>query len=108
MRFVHVGYHISEHMLTIYEAYCPIIRATKNEDPLLVPIAKAHNKSVSQILLRWSLQKGFVPLPKSVTKSRIEENADIYDFELSADEMKKLDLGNVYEPCAWDPTTSTD
>jgi diketogulonate reductase-like aldo/keto reductase len=53
------------------------------------------------------LQKGFVPLPKSVTKSRIEENADIYDFELSEEELKKLDL-DVYEPCAWDPTTSDD
>lgn len=48
-----------------------------------------------------------MPLPKSVTKSRIEENADIYDFELSAEEMEKLDL-DAYEPCAWDPTTSDD
>jgi diketogulonate reductase-like aldo/keto reductase len=48
-----------------------------------------------------------VPLPKSVTKSRIEENAQIYDFELSQEEMKTLDTG-VYEPCAWDPTVSHD
>lgn len=48
-----------------------------------------------------------MPLPKSVTKSRIEENADLYDFELTEEDMKKLDL-NTYEPCAWDPTTSQD
>ena len=72
-----------------------------------MPIAKAHNKTTAQVLLRWSLQKGFIPLPKSVTKSRIEENADIYDFELTPEELKTLDL-DVYEPCAWDPTTSDD
>lgn len=91
----------------ILEAYCPIVRATKENDPLLVPLAKKYGKTSSQILLRWSLQMGFVPLPKSVTKSRIEENADIYDFELSQEDMKTLDTG-VYEPCAWDPTVSKD
>ncbi|OCL07397.1 Aldo/keto reductase [Glonium stellatum] len=91
----------------ILEAYSPIVRATRANDPLLVPLAKKYNKTTSQILLRWSLQMGFVPLPKSVTKSRIEENADIYDFELSEEDMKSLDTG-VYEPCAWDPTTSRD
>jgi diketogulonate reductase-like aldo/keto reductase len=48
-----------------------------------------------------------VPLPKSVTKSRIEENAQIYDFELTEEDMKSLDTG-AYEVCAWDPTTSRD
>ena len=53
--------------------------------------------------------QGFVPLPKSVTPSRIEENAAIYDFELSEDDMGALDMGpGTYEPCAWDPTTSND
>ncbi|KAF2801663.1 Aldo/keto reductase [Mytilinidion resinicola] len=92
----------------VVEAYCPIIRATKAEDPLLLPLAKKYNKSTSQILLRWSLQKGFVPLPKSVTPSRIEENAALYDFELSDADLKSLHIDGVYEPCAWDPTVSTD
>lgn len=48
-----------------------------------------------------------MPLPKSVTKSRIEENADIYDFELSEEDMQRLDTGE-YSPCSWDPTTSQD
>ena len=51
--------------------------------------------------------QGFVPLPKSVTHSRIEENAKVYDFELSAEEMKSLETGE-YAPCSWDPTTSND
>ncbi|RYN39109.1 hypothetical protein AA0113_g977 [Alternaria arborescens] len=89
------------------EAYCPLVRATRNEDPLLKPLAEKYKRTPSQVLLRWSLQMGFVPLPKSVTKSRIEENAQIYDFELSAEDMKSLDTG-VYEVCAWDPTVSRD
>ena len=50
--------------------------------------------------------QGFVPLPKSVTPSRIEENANVYDFELSAEDMKSLDT-DEYAPCAWDPTKSS-
>jgi diketogulonate reductase-like aldo/keto reductase len=48
-----------------------------------------------------------VTLPKSVTKSRIEENANIFDFELSEDDMKSLETGE-YVPCAWDPTKNKD
>lgn len=91
----------------LLEAYCPIVRATRNEDPLLKPLVEKYGKTATQILMRWSLQMGFVPLPKSVTPSRIEENADVYDFELSAEDMKSLDTGK-YEPCAWDPTKSED
>ncbi|UPX11984.1 uncharacterized protein EKO05_0002562 [Ascochyta rabiei] len=89
------------------EAYCPIVRATRNDDALLTPLAKKYGKTPSQVLIRWSLQMGFIPLPKSVTKSRIEENAQVYDFELSAEDMETLDTG-AYEPCAWDPTVSRD
>ena len=50
------------------------------------------------------MSQGFVPLPKSVTPSRIEENANIYDFELSEEDMKLLTT-DEYSPIAWDPTT---
>ena len=54
-----------------------------------------------------NVSQGFVPLPKSVTESRIEENADVYDFELTAEDMEVLET-KEYSPCAWDPTISND
>lgn len=85
------------------EAYCPIVRGQRFEDPKVQELAKKYNKSPAQILLRWSLQRNFVPLVKSVTPSRIEENAAIFDFELSDADVKDL-ATDKYEPCAWDPT----
>ncbi|KAL8863977.1 MAG: hypothetical protein Q9174_007498, partial [Haloplaca sp. 1 TL-2023] len=91
----------------VLQAYSPIVRGQRFEEPVLQPLVKKYGKTPSQVLLRWSLQKGFVPLPKSVTLSRIEENANVYDFELTDEEMKSLETGD-YAPCAWDPTTSND
>lgn len=90
----------------VVQAYCPLVRGRRMDEPALVSLVKKHGKTAAQILVRWSLQKGFVPLPKSVTPSRIVENADVYDFELDVEDMKALDF-NVYEPCAWDPTVAT-
>ncbi|TQB71881.1 hypothetical protein MPDQ_007255 [Monascus purpureus] len=91
----------------VIEAYSPVVRAKKMDDPKLQSLSKKHDKTPAQILLRWSLQKGFVPLPKSVTPERIEENADIFDFELTDEDMELLNLG-VYENVCWDPTVSHD
>ncbi|KAK5134043.1 hypothetical protein LTR08_007048 [Meristemomyces frigidus] len=87
------------------EAYSPLVRSTKMSDPLLLPLAAKHGKTPAQILLRWGLQQGFVVLPKSVTHARIEQNADIFDFELDEGDMRGLETG-VYEPCTWNPTTA--
>ena len=73
------------------EAYCPLVRNQKGNDPTLSAIAKAHGKTVAQVLIRYCLQKNWVPLPKSDTPSRIVENADVYDFELTKEEMSKVD-----------------
>ena len=54
-------------------------------------MAERNGKSVAQVALRWSLQKGFLPLPKSVTPKNIEANLDIFDFDLSEDDMAVLD-----------------
>ena len=92
----------------VVEAYCPIIRGQRADEPVLKKLGEKHGKTWAQILLRWSMQKGYVPLPKSVTPSRIDANAAIYDFELDADDMKSLHFPESYSPCAWDPTTSNE
>lgn len=73
------------------QAYCPLVRNQKSDDPTLNRIADECGKSTGQVLIRYCLQKGWVPLPKSDTPSRIEGNADVYDFEISDEDMKALD-----------------
>lgn len=60
------------------------------EDPILVSIAKKHEKSTAQVVLRWLFQRNVIAIPKSVTPSRIQENFKIFDFSLTADEMKAI------------------
>jgi diketogulonate reductase-like aldo/keto reductase len=61
------------------------------EDPVIVGIAKAHSKSAAQVMLRWHLQQGRSAIPKSTKVHRIAENLDVFDFELSVDELAALD-----------------
>lgn len=85
------------------EAYCPIVRGERFGEPKVKALADKYGKTEAQILLRWSLQRGLVPLVKSVTPSRILENTQLYDFELTAGEVEDLATTD-YSPCAWDPT----
>ncbi|MGW4565860.1 aldo/keto reductase [Streptomyces sp. NPDC004561] len=61
------------------------------EDPAVTRIAEAHGKSPAQVLLRWGLQQGRSVIPKSTKRTRIAENIDVFDFELTADELTALD-----------------
>ncbi|KAG7098720.1 hypothetical protein E1B28_000633 [Marasmius oreades] len=83
-----VGY-CQKHNIVV-EAYCPIIRG-KLDHEVITSIATKYKRDQAQIALRWSLQKGFSPLPKSATPSRIHSNAQLYDFVLGAEDMERLD-----------------
>lgn len=72
------------------EAYSPLVRNYKANDPTLVQLAKKYNKTTAQILIRYALQKEWVPLPKSEKPERIVANADVYSFEISKDDMAVL------------------
>ena len=86
------------------EAYSPLTRGARLGDPKLVKIAESYGKSPAQILIRWALQHGSVALPKSANPQRIAENADIYDFEISTEDMRKLNRFNENLRTCWDPT----
>ncbi|KAJ9664732.1 hypothetical protein H2198_000078 [Neophaeococcomyces mojaviensis] len=92
----------------VVQAWSPLVRAERAHEAVLQEIGAKHGKTWAQVLIRWSLQQGFVPLPKSVTPKRIEDNADVFDFELDTEDMKRLDFPDSYAPCSWDPTVSRD
>lgn len=73
------------------EAWSPLMRGRLAEEPVLVEIAAELGRTEAQVALRWMLQKDVVVIPKSVTPSRIESNAQIFDFELDADAMARID-----------------
>lgn len=87
------------------EAYCPIVRGTRFDEPAVQRLVKKYGKEPAQILIRWSLDKGHIPLPKSTTSSRIISNADVFDFALTAEEVRELET-DEYSPVAWDPTVA--
>jgi diketogulonate reductase-like aldo/keto reductase len=74
----------------IIEAYSPLSRGGHINDPVVGKIAEAHGKTNAQVLIRWGLQHDAVPLPRSINLDHITENFDVFDFELTAAEMRTL------------------
>lgn len=72
----------------LLEAYSPLGVGKVFEVPQMKQLAEKYGKSIAQIAIRWSLQRGYLPLPKSVTRSRIKENSEVFDFELSAEDVQ--------------------
>ncbi len=90
----------------VVEAYSPLAHGEGLNNPVLAEIAKKHRKSPAQIMIRWCLEVGTVPLPKSVTPERIAANIDVFDFVLGSDDMAKLrNLDSGLRTC-WDPTNT--
>jgi diketogulonate reductase-like aldo/keto reductase len=73
------------------EAYAPLVRNQKANDKTLTSIASKHSVTPSKVLIRYCLQKNWIPLPKSDTPERIRDNADVFGFELDDKDMKALD-----------------
>ena len=86
------------------EAYSPLTKSLRLRERRLLDLAAERGRSTAQLLIRWALQKGFVVLPKSVTPERIQENAAVYDFELTNDDIRRLDSMNENLVTGWDPT----
>lgn len=114
----------------VIEAYSPLTKGVRLNDPKLVAVAKKYpnagpqpapwsrlplvdklsrrseTKSTAQILIRWALQHGLAVIPKSANRRRIFEDADVFDFEITADDMQLLDRFNENLRTCWDPTNA--
>ncbi|GAB7388767.1 aldo/keto reductase [Bacillaceae bacterium] len=85
------------------EAWSPLMRGEILTEPTVGEIAQKYGKTPAQIILRWDLQHGVVTIPKSVRAERIKENADIFDFALSPEDMEKIDALNQNKRIGPDP-----
>ncbi|KAG2499444.1 hypothetical protein HYH03_002391 [Edaphochlamys debaryana] len=92
----------------VVQAYSPLGKAARLSDPPLAAVAQRLGVSPAQVLVRWSLQKGLVPLPKSVHPDRQASNLDVFSFSLSPEDVAALDgleegLVTGWDPVAHDP-----
>ncbi|NYI03491.1 aldo/keto reductase [Allostreptomyces psammosilenae] len=101
------AFHAEQGIVT--EAWSPLGQGRGLlQAPELAPIAERHGKTPAQVVLRWHVQLGNVVIPKSVTPSRIRENIDIYDFELSPEDVAAIDALATGERLGPDPDTLND
>lgn len=78
-------------------AWGPIMRGRVLSEPIMIELSKKYNKTIPQITLRWHIQNGIIPIPKSSNEDRIKENFNIYNFEISKEDMLKIDSLNRNE-----------
>lgn len=92
-----------EHGIRI-EAYSPLTKGLRLGDPRLGRIAERYGKTPAQVLIRWALQHDFIVIPKSSHRERIRENAAVFDFHISDDDMAELDAFDEGLTTGWDPS----
>jgi len=88
----------------VLEGYSQFCKGDLLKDKEIIQFAEKYNKTPAQILVRWGLQHNCVMIPKATVKKRMEENAGVFDFEISQSDMEKLDGMNKNYHCTWDPT----
>jgi diketogulonate reductase-like aldo/keto reductase len=88
------------------EAYSPLTQGRKLNHPTILQIAKKHQKTPAQVLIRWGLQHNLVTIPKSVREERIKENSQVFDYNLTNEDMRTLDSLDENFRNSWDPTNA--
>ncbi|KAI1082979.1 aldo-keto reductase family 1 member E1 [Whalleya microplaca] len=88
----------------VVEAYAPLARAMRMKHPAILELSKKYSCSPAQLMIRWSLQHGLVPLPKSVKRERLLENANIGGIHISDEDVEKMDELDEFLVTDWDPT----
>jgi methylglyoxal/glyoxal reductase len=94
--------YCQEHQIQL-EAWSPLMQGKLLDNIILKEIAEHHQKSVAQVIIRWDLQHQVITIPKSTKSERIAENAAVFDFSLSAEEMKRIDELNENTRVGPDP-----
>jgi methylglyoxal/glyoxal reductase len=89
----------------VVEAYSPLTKGRRLDDSTVSAIAAETDRTPAQVLIRWSLQHGFVVLPRSSNAARIAENAAVFDFALDDRQMARLDVLDEGLTTGWDPAT---
>lgn len=86
------------------EAWSPLMQGGEAlSNPIITELAEKHSKTSAQVILRWHLQRGVIVIPKSITPSRIQENFDVFNFELSTDDMNSIASLNENKRVGSDP-----
>lgn len=95
------AFHAEHGIVT--ESWSPLGRGRLTDHSVLIEIGRKHGKSLAQVVLRWHLELGVVAIPKSVTLCRIQENFELFDFQLDADDMAAIAGLNTGERLGGDP-----
>ncbi len=100
--------YCKEHTIVV-EAHSPLapiadVKAVEHKNEGIDKIAEKYGKSKAQVLIRWSIEQGVIPIPKSIHKDRIEENINVFDFKLDEEDMNALNTMNVNLHVRRDPT----
>ena len=74
----------------VIESWSPLGSGRALDNAAIAEVARKHGKSIAQVIIRWHLQEGLIVIPKSIHKERIEENFAVFDFELDADDMARI------------------
>ena len=94
----------ADHQIAV-EAWSPLARGNLLSDPTIDDIARRYGKTPAQVVLRWHIERGDIIFPKSVSSARIRENIDIFDFELSGEDVEAISALNRNERTGADPDT---
>lgn len=94
--------YCKEHQIQVM-AWAPLQRGSFGET--ILSIAEKYQKTPAQVLLRWNIQQGIIPIPKSKNPDRLRENIDIFDFSLKAEDMNALDQLRQEKRTSFDPLT---
>ncbi|MHA2100510.1 MAG: aldo/keto reductase [Candidatus Kariarchaeaceae archaeon] len=87
----------------ILQAYSPLVKGERINNSEISEFAKKYDKTNAQILIRWGLEHGLSVIPKSNNRERIKENADLFDFSISEEDIERLNALDEHYHCTWDP-----